>query len=68
MRSFKIYGKWSVQASIHTHVRNEVALVWGLAQARPNECIQIFHEDRACEVQWRLDCQSAVSATRSKDN
>ena len=33
----QIYGKWSVQASIHTHVRNEVTLVcMGLAQACPN--------------------------------
>ena len=33
IRSFEIYGKWSVQASkqanIHMHVRNEVTAVWG---------------------------------------
>ena len=37
MCSFKVYSKWSVQASkqaskqanIHTHVHNEVTLVWG---------------------------------------
>ena len=37
--SFKIYGKWSVQASkqtnIHTHVRNEVTLVWGSLRLAP---------------------------------
>ena len=36
-----------------------------------NERIQIFHEDRyreASEGQWRSDCQSAASATRSEDD
>ena len=32
MRSFKVYGKWSVHSCIHTRVRNAVTL----AQARPN--------------------------------
>jgi len=39
MRSFKIYSKWSVQASnqanIHTHVYNEVMLVWGSLRFAP---------------------------------
>ena len=39
MRSFKIYGKWSVQASkqanIHTHVCNAVTLVWGSLRLAP---------------------------------
>ena len=35
MRSFKIYCKWSVQASKHTHVHNEVTLVWGLLRLGP---------------------------------
>ena len=39
MRSFKIFGKWSVQAhkqaNIHTHVRNEVTLVWGSLRLTP---------------------------------
>ena len=37
MRSFEIYGKWSVQTSIdtHTHAQCSHASV-GLAQARPN--------------------------------
>ena len=36
---FKIYGEWSVQASkqasIHTHVRNAVTLVWGSLRLAP---------------------------------
>ena len=45
MRSFKIYGKWSVQASnqvnIHTHVRNEVTPVWGSLRLAPiNRCYE----------------------------
>ena len=37
MRSFKIYGKWSVQASKHTHARAQCSHASvGLAQARPN--------------------------------
>ena len=39
MRSFKVYGKWSVQANkqanIHTHVCNEVTLVWGSLRLAP---------------------------------
>ena len=39
MHSFKVYGKWSVQASkqanIHTHVCNEVTLVWGSLRLAP---------------------------------
>jgi len=37
MRLFKIFGKWSVQiqANIHMHVRNEVALVWGSLRLAP---------------------------------
>ena len=35
----KIYGKWSVQASkqanIHTHVRNDVTVVWGSLRLAP---------------------------------
>ena len=37
-RSFKIYGIWpqaSKQASIHTHVRNAVTLVWGSLRLAP---------------------------------
>ena len=37
-----IYGKWSVQANIHTHGCNEVMLVWGslrLAPIRDVNCI-----------------------------
>ena len=34
MRSFEIYGKWSVQASRHRNTRNRASM--GLAQARPN--------------------------------
>ena len=32
MRSFEIYGK---QASMHTHVRNAVMLVWGSLRLTP---------------------------------
>ena len=35
MRSFKIYGKWSFQTSIHTRVCNAVTLVWGLLRLTP---------------------------------
>ena len=38
MRSFRIFGKWSVpskQANIHMHVRNEVMLVWGSLRLAP---------------------------------
>ena len=36
-RSFKIFGKWSVQASIDTHTRAQCSHASvGLAQARPN--------------------------------
>ena len=35
MRSFEIYGKWSVQASIDTHVLNAVTLVWGSLRLAP---------------------------------
>ena len=34
-RSFKIFGKWSVQANIHTHARNKVTLVWGSLRLVP---------------------------------
>ena len=37
--SFKIFSKWSVQASnqanIHTHVHNEVMLAWGSLRFAP---------------------------------
>ena len=37
-RSFKIFGKWSVQASKHTHARVQWSHASvGLAQARPND-------------------------------
>jgi len=31
----QIYGKWSVQANIHTHECNEVMLVWGSLRLAP---------------------------------
>ena len=38
IRSFKIYGKWSVQASKHTHALLQCSHASvGLAQARPNQ-------------------------------
>ena len=35
MHSFEIYGKWSVQANMHTHVCNEVTLVRGSLRLAP---------------------------------
>jgi len=34
MHSFEIYGIWP-QASIHTHVRNAVTLVWASLRLTP---------------------------------
>ena len=46
MRLFKIFGKWSVQANIHTHVRNEVTLVWGSLRLAPiNMAATGFYSD-----------------------
>ena len=47
MCSFKLYGKWSVQTSIHTRVRNAVTLVWDSLRLAPNiyMCsLKIYHK------------------------
>ena len=45
-----IYGKWSVQASkqanIHTHVCNEVTLVWGSLRLAPIICFPLIQLNR----------------------
>ena len=35
--SLEVFPKWLVQTNQHTHVRNAVMLLWGSAQARPND-------------------------------
>lgn len=44
------YVKWSVQANVHTHTCNEVKLVLGLTQARPND-----YEEPTCFTRHLVD-------------
>ena len=61
MCSFKIYGKWSVQASkstsnqanIHKRVRNEVTLVWGSLRFAP--VMKEVVESMCCVLFWISD-------------
>ena len=56
LRSFKVYSKWLVQASKHTHVRNEVTLVRGSLRLAPIKHVEdttgIIH------LFWSYHCHS----------
>ena len=58
MRSFEIYGKWSVQANKHTLTLLQCSHASvGLAQARPNKFVDSISSYLDCPVSnaWRIN-------------